>query len=116
MQEVKDKVKPKKKFGFKNRKQKTGPKMPDLNNLNLTSPAGDSVNKKSSYNDENSCNVRDVCDKSLVMSRTDVQGKDVTVSGIVNSRLEIQGSPSTLHLSNINKWVLRWNKNHGFKT
>ena len=103
MQEVKDKVKPKKKFGFKNRKQKTGPKMPDLNNLNLTSPAGDSDNKKSSYNDENSCNVRDIRDKTLVMFRTDVQGKDVTVSGIVNSRLEIQGSPSTLHLSNINK-------------
>ena len=79
--------------------------MPDLNNLNLTSPAGDSSvdNKKSSYNDDNSCNVRDVRDKTLVMSRTDVQGKDVMVSGIVNSRLEIQGSPSTLHLSNINK-------------
>ena len=101
LQEVKDKVKPKKKFGFKNRKQKTVVKVPDVSDLSLTSSAGD--NKKLTYKDDNSCSLHDVSDQTLVMDRSNVQAKDVTVSGMNNSRLEIQGSPSTLHLANINK-------------
>jgi len=103
-QDVKDKVKPKKKFGFKNRKQKTVVKVPDVSELSLTSSAGD--NKKPSYNDDNSCNIRDISEQTLVMDRSDVQAKDVTVSGMNNSRLEIQGSPSTLHLANISNCTI----------
>ena len=78
--------------------------MPDVSDLSLTNSAGDCGDgKKSSYNDDNSCNVHDVNDQTLVMDRSHVQAKDVTVSGMNNSRLEIQGSPSTLHLANINK-------------
>ena len=104
LQDVKDKVKPKKKFGFKNRKQKTVVKVPDVSDLSLTSSAGGSGdNKKLTYKDDNSCSLHDVSDQILVMDRSHVRAKDVTVSGMNNSRLEIQGSPSTLHLANINK-------------
>lgn len=97
-QELVSKVKPKKKFGFKNRKQKT--KLPEVSELSISET--DSAGSKSvGYSTDDGVNVSDRRDERIVLSRDQVQGRDVVVSGLTNCRLEIRASPLTLHLTNI---------------
>ena len=112
-----EKVKPKKKFGFKNRKQKT--KVPDISSLSV-SGSGDQVDSVQKYSqDSNHYDIKDRSDETIVLDRNQVQGKDVTVTGLLHSftirnieiilsgltgcRLEIHGAPLTLHLTNISR-------------
>ena len=75
-----EKVKPKKKFGFKNRKQKT--KVPDLTSLTV-SGSGDQIDslQKYSQDNKNHYDIKDRSDEDFVLERSQVQGKDVTVTG-----------------------------------
>ena len=75
-----EKVKPKKKFGFKNRKQKT--KVPDLTSLTV-SGSGDQIDslQKYSQDNKNHYDIKDRIDEDIVLDRSQVQGKDVTVTG-----------------------------------
>ena len=78
-----EKVKPKKKFGFKNRKQKT--KVPDISSLTV-SGSGDQVDSVQKYSqDNNHYDIKDRSDENIVLGRNQVQGKDVTVTGLQNS-------------------------------
>ena len=75
-----EKVKPKKKFGFKNRKQKT--KVPDITSLTV-SGSGDQIDslQKYSQDNKNHYDIKDRSDEDIVLERSQVQGKDVTVTG-----------------------------------
>ena len=75
-----EKVKPKKKFGFKNRKQKT--KVPDITSLTI-SGSGDQIDslQKYSQDNKNHYDIKDRSDEDIVLDRSQVQGKDVTVTG-----------------------------------
>ena len=75
-----EKVKPKKKFGFKNRKQKT--KVPDITSLTV-SGSGDQIDslQKYSQDNKNHYDIKDRSDEDIVLDRSQVQGKDVTVTG-----------------------------------
>ena len=75
-----EKVKPKKKFGFKNRKQKT--KVPDISSLTL-SGSGDQIDSVQKYSQDNKnlYDIKDRSDEEIVLDRNQVQGKDVTVTG-----------------------------------
>ena len=76
-------MKPKKKFGFKNRKQKT--KVPDISSLTV-SGSGDQVDSVQKYSqDNNHYDIKDRSDENIVLDRNQVQGKDVTVTGLQNS-------------------------------
>lgn len=98
-QDLVDKVKPKKKFGFKNKKQK--PKVPDLGKLTINESGDQAATAKFSL--ENAFNVSDKSNESILLTRCQVQSKDVMVSGLTDCRLEIRGSPLTLHLTNVNR-------------
>ena len=82
-----EKVKPKKKFGFKNRKQKT--KVPDISSLTV-SGSGDQIDSVHIYSQDNK-NLYDITDRSdenIVLDRNQVQGKDVTVTGSTEFRYQ----------------------------
>lgn len=102
-QELVEKVKPKKKFGFKNRKQKT--KVPEIEKLTITEPDSGAKSVRS-YNSENGFNLSDLSGETLVVTRDQVQSRDVMVSGLTGCRLEIRGSPLTLHLTNISSCTI----------
>ena len=102
-QELVSKVKPKKKFGFKNRKQKT--KLPEVSELSISET--DSAGSKSvGYSTDDGVNVSDRRDERIVLSREQVQGRDVVVSDLTSCRLEIKASPLTLHLTNIFRYLI----------
>ena len=82
-QDLLEKVKPKKKFGFKNRKQKT--KVPDISSLTV-SGSGDQVDSVQKYSqDSNHYDIKDRSDENIVLDRNQVQGKDVTMTGLLYS-------------------------------
>jgi len=103
-QELLERVKPKKKFGFKNRKQKS--KVPDLSGLSVTD-SGDSsagVRQQASVPvSANLCDVSNLRGQTVRLAGGEVRGKDVAVSGLEDCRLEILGPPLTLHLTNIKR-------------
>ena len=78
-----EKVKPKKKFGFKNRKQKT--KVPDISTLTVSGSEDQADNvQKYSLDNKNHYDIKDRSDENIVLDRNQVQGKDVTVTGLLN--------------------------------
>ena len=97
------KVKPKKKFGFKNRKQKT--KLPEVSELSI-SETDSAATKSVGYSTDDGVNVSDRRDERIVLSREQVQGRDVVVSDLTSCRLEIKASPLTLHLTNISRYLI----------
>ena len=124
-QEMQSKVKPKKKFGFKNRKQKTGTSTVDgsLKSLSISESKTDHCISK--VLTENCYNVSNQNNQTIVLSRDQVHGRDVMISGkilsfiplvinkylvyiflivgLVDCELQIQGNPLTLHLSSITR-------------
>jgi hypothetical protein len=100
-QEVRDRVKPKKKFGFKNSKNKSkkpDTSLPNIGGLSVVDCGGD---KPASFSGDNSYAVRDKVGETVVVTKEMVTGKDVDLERLVDCRVEICGNPSTLHMSNI---------------
>ena len=75
-----EKVKPKKKFGFKSRKQKT--KVPDISSLTVLG-SGDQIDSVQKYSQDNKnlYDIKDRSDEETVLDRNQAQGKDGTVTG-----------------------------------
>jgi len=97
-QTVQEKVKPKKKFGFKNRKQKavkTAETIPDLGSLSVVDGGA------AKYSSSNSCSLSNLTDQTVILSREQVEARDVSLEHMTRCRVEIQGPPSTLHMSTI---------------
>ena len=109
-QELVSKVKPKKKFGFKNRKQKT--KLPEVSELSISETDSAATKKSVGCSTDDGVNVSDRRDERIVLSRDQVQCRDVVVSGLTNCRLEIRASPLTLHLTNISRYLILYGSQH----
>jgi len=102
-QDMQSLVKPKKKFGFKNRKQKTGISTVDgrLKNMSISETTTEECKRK--VLTENCYNVSNQSNQKILLSRDQVHGRDVMISGLVDCELQIQGNPLTLHLSSITR-------------
>ena len=101
-QSLQERVKPKKKFGFKNRKQKVAAKLPDVAKMNLSEDNVDtpSTTVTSGYN------LRDVTGETVILSGETVAGQDLSLSNLERCRVEIRGSPQTLHLAHISRCTI----------
>lgn len=95
-QELQDRVKPKKKFGFKSRKQKVVEKLPEVSKLSLSE---DRVDVSQAVT--RGFILRDLTGQTVIVAGEEVRGQDVTLTCLDNCRVEIRGSPLTLHLTNI---------------
>lgn len=97
-QEMQEKVKPKKKFGFKKSKQKTAAPAPvtapDISSLSV-------VDAAPGYTSSNSCSLSNLTDQTVTLTREQVEARDVSLDNLTNCRVEIQGPPSTLHMSSM---------------
>jgi len=102
-QDMQSKVKPKKKFGFKNRKQKTGISSVDGSLKDMTLSETKTDQSKSKALTENCYNVSNQNNEKIILSRDQVHGRDVMISGLVDCDLQIHGNPLTLHLSSITR-------------
>jgi len=101
-QMVQETVKPKKKFGFKNRKHKTAKKaetVPDIGSLSVVDCGGD--DGVGNYSSSNYCSLSNLTDQTIILTRDQVEAKDVSLEHMNRCRVEIQGPASTLHISNI---------------
>lgn len=96
-QSLQDRVKPKKKFGFKNRKQKVAAKLPDVAKMTLSEDNVDFSSQMAT----SGYNLTDVVGQTVILAAEKVAGQDVSLSSLESCRVEIRGSPQTLHLSNI---------------
>lgn len=96
-QELQERVKPKKKFGFKSRKQKVVTKLPEVSKLSLVEDSVDSVKK----GETSGFSLRERTGQTVLVRGEEVRGQDVNLSHLDSCRVEIHGSPQTLHLSNI---------------
>jgi len=96
--DVQDKVKPKKKFGFKKAKQKgcsnKNPDTPDISNLSLQSSFSNILGASS-------CGVSSRTGEKIILTRDQVTGRDVGLEQLTKCRVEIHGSPSTIHMAKI---------------
>lgn len=97
-QEMQEQVKPKKKFGFKKCKQRTAVSAPstapDISSLSV-------VDAVPGYSSSNSCSLSNLTDQTMVLTREQVEARDVSLDHLTNCRVEIQGPPSTLHMSSM---------------
>jgi hypothetical protein len=96
-QETQQEVKPKKKFGFKSSKHKNvKPTVaaPDISSLSV-------VDSSSGYSNTNSCSVSNLTDQTVILTREQVEARDVSLDNLTNCRVEIKGPPSTLHMSTL---------------
>jgi len=113
-QETQDKVQPKKKFGFKNKK-----KNPAVKKESVITAKGDleeadicakdtvlGVNIEDITKIENLLTVKNRLDETLVVQGEEVSGRDVSLTGLVNCRVEVRGAPSTLHMTDISKCII----------
>jgi len=105
-QETQQEVKPKKKFGFKSSKQKTASAaaassvtIPDISSLSV-------VESSSGYSNTNTCSVSNLTDQTVILTREQVELRDVNLDNLTNCRVEVQGSPSTIHMSTLNKCTI----------
>lgn len=80
-QDMQSLVKPKKKFGFKNRKQKAGISSVDgrLKNMSISETTTEEC--KSKVLTENCYNVSNQNNQKILLSRDQVHGRDVMISG-----------------------------------
>eukprot|EP00092_Neocalanus_flemingeri_P037704 GFUD01041050.1.p1 GENE.GFUD01041050.1~~GFUD01041050.1.p1 ORF type:complete len:358 (-),score=153.51 GFUD01041050.1:320-1336(-) len=95
-QAVQEKVKPKKKFGFKSRKQKTGQTTATVPDPGTVSVVG---NGAAGYSSSNSCSLSNLTSQVVVLTREQVMARDVSLEHLTDCRVEIHGPPSTLHMS-----------------
>ena len=98
-QSLQERVKPKKKFGFKNRKQKVVAKLPDLAKMTLSEDNVDTPSQTQTVS--SGFNMSDLTGETVILPGEKVTGQDVILSNLESCRVEIRGSPQTLHLANI---------------
>ena len=94
-QEKQEKMKPKK-LGFKRSKQMTisgTVTAPDISSLSV-------VDAGPGYS--NSCSLSNMTDQVVILTREQVEARDVSLDHLTNCRVEIQGSPLTITLLSLN--------------
>ncbi|KAK5644160.1 hypothetical protein RI129_008005, partial [Pyrocoelia pectoralis] len=91
--ELEEKLIPKKKFGFKNKKR-----IPKLNGH--SKDVVDCATTRYSY-EKNLCGFGNRKDETLTMQNSDVYKKDIVIHDVENCFIKLYGTPSTLHLNQL---------------
>lgn len=94
-QSMQDKVLPKKKFGFKGKKQQVVAKTEDIVDSKPVKPAS------KVFSGSNDHSVRGKTGERIDLGNSDVDCKDVNLADLENCTVVIKGHPSTLHMTNI---------------
>lgn len=97
--ELQDKVKPKKKFGFKNSKHKQANNSQNVSEIKEKSETDGCSAKK--ILSTNSCSLSGLDGERVTLTRDKVASMDVSLEKLSNCHVFIQGAPSTLHMSSI---------------
>lgn len=104
-QEKRDEFFPKKKFVFKS-KQK-------LTSLESAIQKAESLNVKEekkqetlSYNDANSCTIKDIHGQNFTKLENEINGKDIAIVNCQNSVIQLIGNPSVVHMSNVDSCTI----------
>lgn len=95
-QELENKHLPKKKFGFKTRKNKI-----EKTDVNNGDDKIDSVIKKEAAQSVDDCGFFDLTDQDLILKDGEIDKKDVLLSNLKNCKIHLLGYPNTLHIANL---------------
>jgi len=103
-QDIREKVQPKKKFGFRNAKKQAKKAaenvIPDVSCLSVVDGGAGDSSHIASKSDRN-FSLKDKEGVTVIATGDQVTGKDVDLEMLENCRVEIRGAPSTLHMSRI---------------
>lgn len=103
--ELEEKFIPKKKFGFKNKKQHQ--KLTAINANGVSRDETDFVKKETSQIlHPTPCDLSNKNGEHLTLSNTDIFKQDVNANNLTNCVVCFYGNPSTLHLSNLKNCVI----------
>lgn len=97
LQELEEKLIPKKKFGFKARK----PQIKESVHVHVADEpdCGEMLQKMLVEND---FGIKNKENETLVMRANSISEKDVALSNLIRCTVKLMGSPGTLHISNLN--------------
>lgn len=103
--DMEEKLLPKKKFGFKNKKQVQ--KLTEIKTNGITTDEVDFVRKQNILlADLTFCGFRNKTNEQLMLSGEEIYKQDVIVSDLTQCTLRLFGNPSTLHMSNLKDCVI----------
>lgn len=104
--ELEGKLLPKKKFGFKNKRQV--PKLVDIKTNGVSHDETDSAHHTRLLTTLNIdfCGFQDRRDEYLSLFGENIFKKDVSAANLINCKVIFKGNPSTLHLSNLKNCVI----------
>lgn len=95
-QDLENKHLPKKKFGFKARKNKI-----EKTDVNNGDDRPDAVSKSKKAQLVKECGFSNKTDEDLVLENEEIEKKDVLLSDLKNCNIRLLGCPSTLHIANL---------------
>jgi hypothetical protein len=108
MQEKRDVLFPKKKFGFKSKQNMTTLEAAiETASSKVSKPEQKESETFDSFKLESSCNIRDLNDSNVVKKSIEINGKDVAIVNIKNSTIQLCGNPTVIHVNNVeNSFIL----------
>jgi len=101
MQEKREVLFPKKKFGFKSKQNMTTLEAAiETASTKANKPEQKDSDNIDSFNLLSSCNIRDLNETNLVKKSAEINGKDVAIVNIKNSTIQLCGNPTVIHVDN----------------
>lgn len=106
-QEKRDKIVPKKKFGFKSKQNLTSLES-KIESEAVTAAATSKLKPTVDLdiNVESTCCLRGLRDQTVVKLEEEINGKDVAIIDVKNTTICLQGSPSVLHIDSIDSCTI----------
>jgi len=107
MQEKRDILFPKKKFGFKSKQNMTTLEAAiETASSKVNKPEQRDSDKIENFNLESSCNIRDLNETNLIKKSDEINGKDIAIVNVKNSTIQLCGNPSVIHVNNVENSVI----------
>lgn len=104
-QQKRDEIFPKKKFGFKS-KQKMTTLESAIQKAETQNTKEEKKTETLSFNDANSCMIKDIHDQKYTKLEDEINGKDIAIVNCKNSLIQLMGNPSVVHMSNIDSCTI----------
>lgn len=101
VQEKRELIMPKKKFGFKSKQNLTTLESKIQNDKSPAVIVQSTSSDTSSQMMQNSCNIKNLQSVDLIKQSAEIDGKDIGIVNLKNCTVQIAGSPSVLHIDNI---------------
>lgn len=95
-QDLENKLLPKKKFGFKARKNKI-----EKTDVNNGADKIDAASKNEAYQVVEDCGFFNKTGEDLILKDEEIDRKDVLLSNLKNCKIQLFGYPTTLHIANL---------------